>query len=190
MGRLTRRSDTAMKTNVLLNLVLFQIGWFACVLSGAALQPLIGVGIAAAIIAWHLWRAQQPSKEVSLILSAMLVGAVWDSILVWQAWVDYPAGILLPHTAPYWIVVMWALFACTLNLSLRWLKGRLPLAVVLGAIAGPLAYYAGARLGAVAFLKPAAALMALALGWAIFTPLLVALSNRFDGYALPARKQG
>jgi hypothetical protein len=177
-----------MKPNVLLNFALFQIGWFACVISGASMQPLIGVSIAAAIIAWHVWRARYPAKELSLITIAMLVGAIWDSILVWQAWLDYPAGILLPHTAPYWIVVLWALFASTLNLSLRWLKGHLALAVVLGAIAGPLAYYGGARLGAVDFVQPTTAVIALALGWAIFTPLLVMLSNRFDGYAVLARR--
>ncbi|MBI1424993.1 MAG: DUF2878 family protein [Gammaproteobacteria bacterium] len=169
------------------NFVLFQIGWFACVLSGAAMQPLMGVAIAAAIIGWHVWRAQQPAKEIYLILAAMLVGALWDSLLVWQTWLDYPAGILLPHTAPYWIIIMWALFASTLNLSLRWLKSHLLLAVILGAIAGPLAYYAGARLGAVDFVQPTSAFIALALGWAVFTPLLVILSKRFDGYALLAR---
>jgi len=177
-----------MLSHKMINFVLFQIGWFACVLSGAARQPLIGVAIAAAIIGWHVWRAQQPSREIILLLLAMLVGALWDSLLVWQAWLDYPAGILLPHTAPYWIIIMWALFASTLNLSLRWLKAHLLLAVILGAVAGPLAYYAGARLGAVDFLQPTPAFIALALGWAVFTPLLVILSNRFDGYALLARR--
>ena len=174
--------------NKVINFVLFQIGWFACVLSGAAMQPLIGALVAAAIIAWHVWRAQQPSREIILLLIAMLVGALWDSLLVWQAWLDYPAGMLLPNTAPYWIIIMWALFASTLNLSLRWLKDHLLISVILGAVAGPLAYYAGARLGAVDFVQPTAALIALALGWAVFTPLLVILSNRFDGYAVLVRR--
>lgn len=174
----------------LLNFVLFQIGWFACVLSGAAKQPLIGAAIAALIIGWHVWHAQQPAKEISLLLIAMLVGAVWDSLLVWQAWLNYPAGILFPNTAPYWIIMLWALFATTLNLSLRWLKQHMVLAILLGAVAGPLAYYGGARLGAVDFVQPANAIIALAIGWALFTPLLVLLSNRFDGYAVLARRHG
>lgn len=179
-----------MLPNTMLNFVLFQIGWFACVISGAAKQPLIGVAIALLIIGWHLWRAQQPAQEIYLLLAAMLLGALWDSLLVWQAWLDYPAGMLLPHTAPYWIIIMWALFASTLNLSLRWLKNRLILAVILGAIAGPLAYYGGARLGAVNFVQPIYASIALALGWAVFTPVLVMLSNRFDGYPVSARRHG
>ena len=179
-----------MRSDKLLNFLLFQLGWFGCVMSSAAGQPLVGSAVAAAIIGWHLWRAQQPTREFYLILTAMLIGLVWDSLLVWQAWLHYPAGMLLPHIAPYWIIIMWALFATTLNLSLRWLKQHMILAIVFGAIAGPLAYYGGARLGAVDFVQPAYAFLALTIGWAVFTPLLVRLSNRFDGYAVLSQRYG
>ena len=96
--------------------------------------------------------------------------------------------MLLSFAAPYWIVAMWALFATTVNLSLRWLKGRLWLALILGAIGGPLAYFAGYRFGAVTFLESTTALILLSLGWALWTPLLVLASGRYDGYA-PARVQ-
>lgn len=173
------------------NFILFQIGWFSCVLGGAAGQPLTGVIIAGLIIFFHIHRAQQPWKEILLIFIAMTIGAVWDSLLVWMSWVDYPAGILIPNTAPYWIVVMWALFTTTLNISMRWLKGRYGLALLLGAVAGPLAYYGGVRLGAVDFISVNHAVIALAIGWAVFTPLLVAFSNKMDGYpALAIKSRG
>lgn len=177
-----------MLPHKLINFVLFQTGWFACVLSSAAGRPWLGALTALAILAWHIVRAQRPSQEVFLILIAMLVGTLWDSVLVWQSWLQYPAGNLLPNMAPYWIVVMWALFASTLNLSLRWLKQHLLLAIVLGAVAGPLAYYAGARLGAVDFVHPLNAIVALSIGWAVLTPLLILISNRFDGYTPLARR--
>ena len=78
---------------------------------------------------------------------------------------------------------MWALFATILNVSLRWLKGRWAVAALAGAVAGPLAYYGGSRLGALQFGNEGVALIALSLGWAVFTPLLMALSERYDGYA-------
>ena len=77
---------------------------------------------------------------------------------------------------------MWGVFATTLNLSLRWLKGRWFIAILSGAIAGPLAYYAGARLGGVVFTEQMTALIALSLGWAVLMPLLMALSQRLDGF--------
>lgn len=161
---------------VLLNFILFQLGWFACVLSAAAGQPLLGVAVAAVIIVIHLFMAQQKQNEIILLVSAMLTGLVWDSLLVWRGWIDYSAGMLITNMAPYWIVVMWALFATTLNVSLAWLKQKLLYAAVLGAIAGPLAYYAGFKLNALQFGDMPVALMALAIGWALFTPLLMRLT--------------
>lgn len=169
----------------LLNFVLFQIGWFACVLSAAADTPRTGVAIAGLIIGLHLWRASQPRQEMSLLLIAMLIGAAWDSLLVILGWLDYASGMLIAGTAPYWIIAMWALFATTLNVSLHWLKQHYAMATLLGAIAGPLAYAGGAGLGAVQFLDINKAFAALALGWAVLTPLLLVLATRFNGYALP-----
>jgi len=171
-----------MKTS-LINFALFQLGWFGCVLSSAAGRPWLGAVLAVAIIGWHLWRAPSPTAELKLIGMAILIGALWDSLLVWQGWLAYQHGMLLPYAAPYWIVIMWALFATTLNVSLRWLRQRWWYAVVLGAIGGPLAYYAGQGLGAVEFVHIRNALLALLFGWAVFTPLLMALSRRYDGYA-------
>ena len=174
---------TLYLTMILINLVLFQIGWFACVLSGAAQRPWIGALIATVIVLIHLLRADAGEAELKLVLIAVVIGAVWDSLLVWQNWLQYSSGILIPNTAPYWIILMWALFATILNVSLRWLRGRWVIAALAGAVGGPLAYYGGHRLGALQFGNELVALMALAIGWAIFTPILMALSARFDGYA-------
>lgn len=167
---------------VLINFVTFQVGWFACVLGGAHQLPWFGTLLVSFIIAIHLLQANQPRAELSLILLAIAIGSVWDSFLVWQGWLEYPSGILLPNTAPHWILAMWAIFATTLNISLRWLKGRWLVAILSGAIAGPLAYYAGARLGGVVFTDQTIALLALSVGWAVLMPLLMALSQRLDGF--------
>lgn len=166
----------------IINFILFQIGWFACILSSAANYPLYGVLVASLVIGYHLYCARQPLNEIYLILTAMLIGTVWDSLLVGLSLLDYSTGMLVPNTAPYWIVVMWALFATTINVSLRWLKDKYSIAILLGAVAGPLAYYGGARMGAVNFVDTTSALIALAIGWAIFTPLLIAISKHADGY--------
>lgn len=170
-----------MKTT-LVNFILFQLGWLVCVLSAARGLPMLGVVLACLIVAFHVWRAALPMSEIKLIAIALLIGAIWDSVLVWQGLLIYQSGMLVPFLAPYWIIVMWALFATTLNVSLRWLKGRLFVAVLFGGIGGPLAYYAGQRLGAVEFSETFYALTALLIGWALFTPLLMMLSQRYDGY--------
>jgi hypothetical protein len=112
-----------------------------------------------------------------LILLAVLLGTTWDSWLVIQGWLNFNSGMWHPLLAPYWIIMLWALFATTINSSLAWLKQRYLLAALLGAIAGPAAYYAGNRLGAVELAHPEQALLALALGWSIWLPLLLYLSG-------------
>ena len=163
--------------NIILNIVLFQIGWFACVLTAANNIAVVGALISLAIIAIHLKLSISAKQELRIILIAMLIGLVWDSILVSAGWINYHSGIMVTFLAPYWIVLMWALFATTLNSSLAWLKDKLIVAALFGAIAGPLAYYAGGKLGAVIFTNELVALIALSIGWAIFTPLLLMLTS-------------
>jgi hypothetical protein len=167
---------------ILANFLAFQFGWFACVLGGAYGLPWLGSGIAAAIVAWHMTHAARPRQELTLVLIAGAIGAVWDSALVTLGWISYPSGTLLPGTAPHWMVALWMLFATTLNVSLAWLKRSALLAALFGAIGGPLAYYGGAKLGALGFVAPTPALVALALGWGLVTPLLIRLATRFDGF--------
>jgi hypothetical protein len=166
---------------ILVNFAAFQLGWIACVLGGANQLPWLGTLVAALIVAWHLSQAQSPARELTLLAGVGALGATWDSLLVTAGWLTYPSGTLLTGTAPHWIVAMWVMFASTLNVSLRWLRGRWILGTILGAVAGPLAYYAGARLGGVAITEPLLAFTALAVGWAAFVPLLIKLSIRFDG---------
>ena len=163
------------------NFVLFQAGWFACVLSAARGYPWIGTSVAAAIVAWHALRAERPATELKLIAIVVLLGAVWDSALVMLGWIAYPNGTLIAGTAPHWILALWALFATALNVSLRWLKPKHWIAALLGAVSGPLSYWAAARLGAVAFVEPMRVVIALAVGWALIMPTLMWLSCRFDG---------
>ncbi len=169
---------------LLANFLAFQIGWFACVLGGANQWPWLGTSLAAGLIAVHVWRARHPKPELMLILLAGLLGAALDSLLVSSGLLAFPSGTLVTGMAPHWIIAMWMLFATTLNISLRWLKGRWLLAGLLGAVGGPLAYYAGLRLGGVSLhVQPLLSMAALAGAWGLAMPVLMALSSRFDGVA-------
>ena len=169
--------------DILINAAVFQVGWLCCVLAGAHHVPWLGTAAALLIVGWHLLGAHDRRKALSLIATVVGIGAVWDSLLVAAGWLQYPSGTLISGTAPHWIIAMWALFATTLNVSLRWLKHRPITAAILGAVAGPAAYFAGYKLGGVQFPDMTTALLVLAGGWAVLMPLLMLLSNRFDGMA-------
>ena len=87
------------------------------------------------------------------------------------------------------------LFATTLNVSMRWLRGRDMLAAFFGLIGGPLTYLAGQKLGGIVLVDQFAALLALGIGWAVMMPILLRLSEVLDGFAaqpqeLPIRIDG
>lgn len=166
---------------LLVNFLAFQAGWFSCVLGAANGYPLVGPVAVLLALTIHLKMAYRPRLELALVLTAAVIGALFDSLLLQTGWLSYPNGMLWAGTAPYWIVAMWLLFATTLNVSMRWMRERWYAAVLLGLIGGPMSYYAGAKLGGLTFINMPAALAALAIGWAVVTPLLVRLSERFDG---------
>ena len=80
------------RADLVLNVVLFQAGWFACVLGAAHGHAVAGTGIAALIVAIHALRATRPAEEIKLIACAMVIGAVLDSIVAAAGVLDYRGG--------------------------------------------------------------------------------------------------
>jgi hypothetical protein len=175
--------------HAVMNFVVLEVAWLACVLGGANDRALAGTMVAGAVIGLHLSLAQQPRKEALLIAVVAMIGLAWDSLLVALGLLSYPTGNFAPGFAPYWIVAMWAVFATSLNLSLAWLKGRPWLAVLVGLVGGPLSYLAGERLGGVQMSDMTLALGMQALGWAVLLPLLVRLASRLNGISPSATSE-
>ena len=138
----------------LLNVLLYQAGWFACVLGAAWNYPIAGGLGALALAGVHLSLATSPKVEAKLMFCACLIGVGVDSL-------------------------QQALGVFTFK-ALSWLSGRYLLASLLGMLGGPLAYWGGVRLGAAVLGKDTVwSLLALGLAWALVTPLLVWLSDQF-----------
>ncbi|KVM70745.1 hypothetical protein WJ59_09390 [Burkholderia gladioli] len=170
--------------------VVGQAAWLAAVHGGAHADPVPGWLCAAGMASWHLSRAARPSVEASSILAVTLVGWCWDSVLAGTGWLVYPGQPAGSLGAPAWIAALWAIFAIQLNVVFVRLRGRPWLAAMLGAVAGPLSFRAGAALGAVSFAPPAAAFAALAAGWAVLLPAAVQVARYLDGMAPLPRQAG
>ncbi len=80
---------------------------------------------------------------------------------------------------------LWAAFATTLNHSLRWVMHRPLVATLLGAIGGPLAYLAGAKLGALHLPSLQTALPLIGVAWGIATLALSLIAMRLQPTPLP-----
>lgn len=168
------------------NIVGFQIGWFACVLGAAYQLPWLGVSNALFILVLHVVRSNNALMECQLLLLAVLFGLVFDSLLLDLAWIKFAPVAYWPDAlSPPWMLSLWALFASTLNIALDWLKKHTALAVILGAISGPLSYWAGERLGALNLLNFNMAMLYLAVGWAIAVPVLLKFASAYPSRQTP-----
>jgi hypothetical protein len=163
----------------LLNFILFQAGWFVCVLGAASGRAWLGMGLGLALVVVHLILVARPGREGVLLAWALLGGIVIDSVHVRTGALVFSSGTVHPDFAPPWILVLWLQFASTLRFSLSWLKGRYVLGALLGFGAGALAYAAGARLGA-AQLGPQTvrSLLQIGVGWSVALPLLLFVAQR------------
>jgi hypothetical protein len=173
---------------VLTNFAIFQVAWLSSVIGGAQEMPWLGPLAVMIALGVHLRHARKPFEEIVLVLSCAMIGAGFDSMLVTSGWVSYKSGQFSAYIAPYWIVTMWMLFATTLNVSMRWMRGKPLLAAVFGLFGGPAAYLAGQKLGGIILADQTMALIALGIGWAVIMPVLMRLSETFDGMPGPRRK--
>lgn len=165
------------------NLAVLNVGWFACVLGDAYRVPLLGPAVVAVLLALHLAVVAPPARarEVAVLLLAGAVGYLGDSALVLAGVIGFDPGSGPGAPNKLWMVALWMNFATALNSALYWLAGRPLLASALGALGGPMAYFAGVKLGALAFPGGTGwALGLIALEWAIAMPVLLGL-NRWAG---------
>jgi len=102
-----------------------------------------------------------------------------DQSLLSLSLIDYQHHGWSISIVPVWILALWLAFATTLNMSLAWMHKRYWISFIFGMIGGPLAYLAAEKLGAVTVASQFS-YIALALGWAIITPLLLLIARHIS----------
>lgn len=167
----------------IINFIVFQSAWFAAVLGAANGMPWLGVVAVPVALAVHLAFSVNRRAELLLALAAGVLGFMIDSALVTAgAFVPIPFVFPRPFSS-LWMVMLWVNLATTLNLSMGWLRSRYALAALVGAIGGPLAYYSGAKLGAMSVLPEPGGLLAIGIAWAVALPLLYRTGALIDEHA-------
>lgn len=170
------------------NVVGYQIVWFSAVIGAGRGLWWPACAAAAAFMLLHFAFAHRSHAgrvaDLKLMAVALAIGLLLDGGLAASGLAHYAAdGVSLPPGgAPLWLLAIWASFALTLRHSMTFLSGRPLVALLFGAIGGPLAYLGAARgWQAIAFDEPRwPALLALAVGWGIAMPLLAMLAARWS----------
>ena len=152
------------------NALIFQLGWFVCVLGGNLWAALFTV-VALVVHVWLYGHSDKTTLTVCLVL-----GWVHDNLLA-------GAGVFIfagQGMSPVWLWCLWILMGTTLNHSLSWIYQRPWISAISGAVAGPLAYAGGIALSDAQWgvpLTQAFAIMAVI--WLLVLPLIRFLVNRF-----------
>lgn len=157
------------------------MAWLACVAGAAKGMPWLGVAVTMVVLGWHLFKAKRAMTELMLITVALLIGACFDQTLLSMKWVGYQQHGWSTSLVPVWILALWVAFASTLNVSLAWMQERYMISILFGAAGGPLAYLGAENIGAVS-LHGNASYIALAVGWAVITPLLLHFAKQLNGF--------
>lgn len=139
----------------LVNVTINQIIWFLCVLGGNG-----GVLFALPLLVVNVLLSRHRQADLRMMGVLLAVGVCIDGTLQAAGFFSFHQGGV---PIPLWLAVIWLALAALPHHSLNWMKGHLLLSALFGALGGPLAYWAGVRLGAASFhlsLLPSLALLA------------------------------
>lgn len=135
-----------MKYANLINIGLFQLTWFACVVGGA----LWGL-TALCLMLGFSWRSGLLAADAVCAAVAAIVGVCLDTLWIQTGVLDFYGFAV----APLWIVMLWIGVGLSVNHGLAYFKARPMLGGALAAVSAPVCYLSGAALGAVSVPNPA-----------------------------------
>lgn len=165
------------------NVLLFQVAWFSGVLGAAHHQSGWGMVLIGGCVLIHVLGVPKRFRlaEFWLIGRCFLLGIVVETLFVWTQIMTYAETGPWGWMCPLWLAGLWAAFAMTLNHSLKWLKNHVVGAAILGALLGPISYWAGVRLGAGEMPDPWLSMFVISLVWLIALPLMMRWAQREFG---------
>jgi len=160
------------------NFIIFQVCWFACVIGAAKNLGWLGPLLVFITVPLQIHLLTENHRaEILFVIICGISGSLLETLMI-VANVYTPVGQGWGQVCPPWMAALWFNFALLVSISLAWLKGKYTAAAILGAIAGPVAYWGGEKLGALTVAaKFNRGYMILAVIWALALPLLVYLHN-------------
>jgi len=156
----------------ILNFVMFELGWLACVI----LSQAWALAIVAIFLMLHfVLVSQYKMDELKFIVIGTLAGSLLDGLWLRTGILADTSGAAV--LTPPWLIALWAIFMTSLNHSLKWLGRNRLLMFLIVPIAGPFAYWSASALGAVTLPNLLPSLLALAVGWLVLFSALLALRD-------------
>ena len=163
--------------NRVFSTLIFYIGWVLC-LQEASHHSYYGLALVSGFVVYYLYNSANRKADYLLLSLVLLIGPLSDSLYSQLGLLQYHSIHSLPSwLPPLWVFILWGLFGVNIQLF-SWLHRRWWLAILLGALGGPVSYLSIVKLGAISLLKPLPfTFMTLGGVWAIFFPILIWLNQ-------------
>lgn len=161
------------------NFIIFQVCWFTCVMGAANNLGWLGPFLVIITVPLQIRLLTENHRaEIFFVMICGISGSLLETLMI-VANVYTPVDQVWGQVCPPWMAALWFNFALLVSISLAWLKGKYTMAAILGALAGPIAYWGGEKLGALTVAASfSRGYVILAVIWALALPLLVYLHNR------------
>jgi hypothetical protein len=170
-----RRSMGYVVPYRLINGVMFNITWFAIVITqSAVLAPVL----AASHLLIHFFLMGRGAPELKMIAVVTVFGLVLDQLLFLAGVFTVDGNAALP---PIWMACIWPVLATTFMHAFSGLRAHFLLASVFGAIGAAASFVAGTRLTDVAFGSELYGPLIMAIVWAALFPLLLKVAALYSG---------
>jgi hypothetical protein len=169
------------------NFIIFQVCWFACVIGAANNLGWLGPLLVLITVPLQIHLLTENHRaEIFFVIICSISGFFLETLMI-IANVYTPVDQGWGQVCPPWMAALWFNFALLVSISLAWLKDKYTAATILGAVAGPVAYWGGEKLGALTVAATfRSGYLILAVVWALALPLLIYLHDRLTS----ARRAG
>ncbi|MBT7406382.1 MAG: DUF2878 domain-containing protein [Opitutae bacterium] len=154
------------KLSFIVDLVIFQIAWFCCVLATKTpipeLAPYLGVTLVLIRVVWTArFRTTLP-----FLTGSLLIGIPGDAFLVQVELLHFQPYPNL-FGSPMWMVLLWTSFGLMLRPVFTWFLDHCMRSIIGFSIGGAVAYWSGERLEVLTFTNGWLSIAGVAGIWAI-----------------------
>ena len=161
-----------MNRKNIINFLVFQVNWAICVFGAAKGYPWLGVIFVLIWVIIHLY--------IHRLFVFIELPVLFFTGLIVNNFIAFPAYAQLGHLSPLWMVALWISFSTTFRHSMSWLRHKYIFASVFAFIGGPLAYFAGQKIGAINGINTLSSVMAIGIFWALVFPSILYALNYYE----------
>lgn len=171
-------------SKVISNILAYQVAWFA----SAWLHDYRAVIVSLILLAWIYYTEAWSKQRFKATVQCACFGIGLDWVLMLSGVIEFSNNS--SFILPLWLICLWIVFATTLTNSLNWLMHHPLIAGIVGAVFGPLAYFAGSKFGALSisesFLWGVGGIWFMAVFWFLLLVMFSALIRSTPNYMISA----